>query len=255
MSQSVNHFRIKREAHHLSRQNTNGTFNPFAHFEWSRSGRRAGRAETFPLDLEAQDDDDRGSPVAHAATAPENLASGALRDDDDEPKTDENGAVPAATKAEQDSADTGIASQSTAGDSTAVLRGRRSGAKPGSEPPADEPDDSAKGPKPKVSMFRHVEPKEPFTVANQLQRTFLNSWINVLLIAAPVGIALNFTSVTPIAIFVVNFIAIVPLAAMLSFATEEIALRTGETLGGLLNATFGYCPPPLFSVLTAETGS
>jgi Ca2+/H+ antiporter len=27
---------------------------------------------------------------------------------------------------------------------------------------------------------------------------------------------------------------------MLSFATEEIALRTGETLGGLLNATFGY---------------
>jgi Ca2+:H+ antiporter len=30
-----------------------------------------------------------------------------------------------------------------------------------------------------------------------------------------------------------------PLAAMLSYATEEIALRTGETLGGLLNATFG----------------
>jgi len=26
---------------------------------------------------------------------------------------------------------------------------------------------------------------------------------------------------------------------MLSYATEEIALRVGETLGGLLNATFG----------------
>lgn len=38
----------------------------------------------------------------------------------------------------------------------------------------------------------------------------------------------------------VNFIAIIPLAGMLSYATEEIALRTGEVLGGLLNASFGY---------------
>lgn len=41
------------------------------------------------------------------------------------------------------------------------------------------------------------------------------------------------------AVFVVNFIAIIPLAAMLSYATEEIAMRTGETIGGLLNASFG----------------
>ncbi len=53
-------------------------------------------------------------------------------------------------------------------------------------------------------LIRHVQPKEPFTIANQLQRTFLNSWINVLLIAAPVGIGLHFTTVTPIVIFVVN---------------------------------------------------
>ena len=38
----------------------------------------------------------------------------------------------------------------------------------------------------------------------------------------------------------VNFIAIIPLAALLSYSTEEIALRIGETLGGLMNATFGY---------------
>ena len=65
-----------------------------------------------------------------------------------------------------------------------------------------------------------------------------------MLIAAPVGIAINYVhSVSGVAVFIVNFIAIIPLAAMLSFATEEIALRTGETLGGLLNATFGYGPP------------
>ena len=83
--------------------------------------------------------------------------------------------------------------------------------------------------------------KKPFTAMSQLRATLLNSYINVLLIMAPIGIALNFVKgISPVAVFVVNFIAIIPLAAMLSYATEEIALRTGETIGGLLNATFGY---------------
>ncbi|BCS30228.1 hydrogen/calcium exchanger domain-containing protein [Aspergillus puulaauensis] len=81
--------------------------------------------------------------------------------------------------------------------------------------------------------------KQRFTAVGQFKATVLNSWINILLVAAPVGIALNYVKVDPVAVFVVNFIAIIPLAAMLSFATEEIALRTGETIGGLLNATFG----------------
>ncbi|PWY82174.1 Ca2+/H+ antiporter VCX1 [Aspergillus heteromorphus CBS 117.55] len=97
-------------------------------------------------------------------------------------------------------------------------------------------------------------PKRKFTAMGQLKATLFNSWINVLLFAAPVGIALNYVNVPPVAVFVVNFIAIMydprpfprdaangssPLAAMLSYATEEIAMRTGETIGGLLNATFG----------------
>ncbi|OXV06452.1 hypothetical protein Egran_05780 [Elaphomyces granulatus] len=81
--------------------------------------------------------------------------------------------------------------------------------------------------------------RQKYTVAGQLKATVLNSWINLLLIFVPAGIAVNYAHLNPVAIFVVNFIAIVPLAAMLSFATEEIALRTGETIGGLLNATFG----------------
>ncbi|CAL5874993.1 uncharacterized protein PFLUO_LOCUS9296 [Penicillium psychrofluorescens] len=80
---------------------------------------------------------------------------------------------------------------------------------------------------------------QKYTLGSQLKATVFNSWINVLFIAAPVGIALHFVKVNPIAVFVVNFIAIIPLAAMLSYATEEIAIRTGETIGGLLNASFG----------------
>lgn len=78
-----------------------------------------------------------------------------------------------------------------------------------------------------------------FTVAGQIRATIFNSWINVLILAAPAGIAMHAVNANSIAIFVVNFIAIIPLAAMLSYATEEIAMRTGETIGGLLNASFG----------------
>jgi hypothetical protein len=84
--------------------------------------------------------------------------------------------------------------------------------------------------------------QQHFAFKNQLHATIFNSWINILLLAAPVGIAINYAGVNKIIVFVVNFIAIIPLAAMLSFATEEISLHVGETLGGLLNASFGYVP-------------
>ncbi|KAJ9269423.1 hypothetical protein DTO212C5_4486 [Paecilomyces variotii] len=91
--------------------------------------------------------------------------------------------------------------------------------------------------------------KQKFTVVGQLKATLFNSWINILLFAAPAGIALNYVHVDPRAVFVVNFIAIIPLAAMLSYATEEIALRTGETIGGLLNATFGNAVELIVAIL------
>ena len=78
---------------------------------------------------------------------------------------------------------------------------------------------------------------------------FFGSWINILLIAAPVGIALGASHQNFIGVFVVNFIAIIPLAALLSYATEEIALRVGETLGGLLNATFGNAVEVIVSII------
>ena len=74
---------------------------------------------------------------------------------------------------------------------------------------------------------------------SQIKATLFGSPINILLLMVPVGIGVHFSDVSPIGVFVINFIAIIPLAALLSYATEELALRTGETLGGLLNATFG----------------
>ncbi len=55
----------------------------------------------------------------------------------------------------------------------------------------------------------------------------------------PLGIIAGALGWDPIAVFVLNFLAIIPLASLLSFATEELSVKLGQTLGGLLNATFG----------------
>ena len=41
----------------------------------------------------------------------------------------------------------------------------------------------------------------------------------------------------PTLLFVLSILAIVPLAALLSQATESVAAKTGDAVGGLLNAT------------------
>ncbi|KAK0356110.1 hypothetical protein LTR02_011634 [Friedmanniomyces endolithicus] len=80
------------------------------------------------------------------------------------------------------------------------------------------------------------------------------SWINILLVAVPVGIALEYTKVNRVVVFVINFIAIIPLAAMLSYSTEELAMYIGETLGGLLNATFGNAVELIVGIIALNQG-
>ncbi|POY73204.1 hypothetical protein BMF94_3537, partial [Rhodotorula taiwanensis] len=77
------------------------------------------------------------------------------------------------------------------------------------------------------------------TVAASLRAIVFASWLNVLLVFIPVGWALHFTKQNDTIIFVFTFLAIIPLAKLLGFGTEELALRVGQTLGGLMNATLG----------------
>lgn len=65
----------------------------------------------------------------------------------------------------------------------------------------------------------------------------------------PVGIAAGALGWNSTAIFTINFFAIIPLAAVLSFATEEISLKLGDAMGGLLNATFGNAVELIVSFL------
>jgi len=69
--------------------------------------------------------------------------------------------------------------------------------------------------------------------------TLASNYVNILLVFVPAGIALGATGANPTTVFIINFIAIVPLASLLSFATEELSVKLGQTIGGLMNATFG----------------
>ncbi len=79
----------------------------------------------------------------------------------------------------------------------------------------------------------------PFLVLHLTWEILKTNYVNVLLVFVPIGIVAGLAGWSPVLQFVLNFIAIIPLASLLAFATEELAVPLGQTIGGLLNATFG----------------
>jgi Ca2+:H+ antiporter len=55
-------------------------------------------------------------------------------------------------------------------------------------------------------------------------------------------------------LFILSVLAIVPLAALLSHATESVAARTGDTIGGLLNATLGNLTELIIALTALAAG-
>ena len=55
-------------------------------------------------------------------------------------------------------------------------------------------------------------------------------------------------------LFVLSVLAIVPLAALLSHATESVAAKTGDAIGGLLNATLGNLTELVIALAALRAG-
>lgn len=101
----------------------------------------------------------------------------------------------------------------------------------------------AAGPGPVVTGDDDAEAVKK-NVAARFWQTFkvilFYSKINLLLVFVPVGIVVGkIPGIPPGVIFAMNAIAIIPLAGLLSFATETVARKLGDSLGALLNVTFG----------------
>ncbi|MBB4261079.1 calcium/proton exchanger [Bradyrhizobium sp. CIR3A] len=90
---------------------------------------------------------------------------------------------------------------------------------------------------------------------NALLREIRHSPLLWLLIVVPVVIVLE--HLMPDAhtlLFVLAVIAIVPLASLLSHATEAVAEKTGDAVGGLLNATLGNLTELIIAVTALQAG-
>lgn len=85
-------------------------------------------------------------------------------------------------------------------------------------------------------------------------KTLTNNPVNVLLVFVPLGIVFGAIHANPTVVFILNFLAIIPLASLLSFATEELSVKLGQTLGGLMNATFGNAVELIVSIVALKNG-
>src|SRR5690349_2109909 len=78
------------------------------------------------------------------------------------------------------------------------------------------------------------------------------SW---LLLFVPAAIALEFLAPDRyLLIFASSCLAIIPLAAWMGRATEQLAERLGEGVGGLLNATFGNAAELIIALAALRAG-
>ena len=84
---------------------------------------------------------------------------------------------------------------------------------------------------------------------------FLRSPMNWMLLFIPLTIALEHVAhVSAPVIFFCAALAIVPIAAQIVQATEQLATRTGDAVGGFLNATFGNAPELIIALVALKAG-
>lgn len=75
-----------------------------------------------------------------------------------------------------------------------------------------------------------------------------------LLIFVPIAIVLRFGFKNDTWLFIVSCLAIIPLAGWMGRATEHLAEKTGEGIGGLLNATFGNAAELIIALIALSKG-
>jgi Ca2+:H+ antiporter len=79
--------------------------------------------------------------------------------------------------------------------------------------------------------------------------------INWLLVFVPIAVALeHIAPERALWIFAASALAIMPLAGWMGKATEQLAERTGEGIGGLLNATFGNAAELIIALAALRGG-
>jgi Ca2+:H+ antiporter len=97
-----------------------------------------------------------------------------------------------------------------------------------------------------------VEPSPP-----RFDAAFLRTpqgWPYLLAPLIPAAVALDLAGAAATVVFVTSALGIVPTAALMGRATEELAARAGPGIGGLLNVTFGNAPELIIALFALGQG-
>eukprot|EP01041_Mallomonas_annulata_P003264 gene3264-6455_t len=92
------------------------------------------------------------------------------------------------------------------------------------------------------------------TFYSGMKEILLKGQLNLLLIFIPFALITWVAGAPHSVIFVFSLLSIAPLAERLGFVTEQIALHTTETIGGLLNVTFGNATELIVSIAALVKG-
>jgi Ca2+:H+ antiporter len=84
--------------------------------------------------------------------------------------------------------------------------------------------------------------------------TSATGWPYLLTPFIPLAIVLELAHADPVLIFFVAAAGIVPTAALMGLATEELAAKSGPGIGGLLNVTFGNAPELIIALIALNAG-
>jgi Ca2+:H+ antiporter len=96
---------------------------------------------------------------------------------------------------------------------------------------------------------------EPNSKSNiKKSKSALRPSLDWLLIFVPIAIVLRFGFKNDTLLFIASCLAIVPLAGWMGRATEHLAEKTGEGIGGLLNATFGNAAELIIALVALSKG-
>lgn len=105
-----------------------------------------------------------------------------------------------------------------------------------------------------ASLLRRVPFAPLRPVLANLQEVFLGTKLAVLFPAVPLAIAAQCAHFGQVWVFSLSLLGLIPLAERVSFLTEQIAIYTGPTVGGLLNATCGNATELIIALFALMEG-
>lgn len=78
--------------------------------------------------------------------------------------------------------------------------------------------------------------------------------MSIFILFVPISIYLSYTKVNPTIVFIISFIALLGLIALMSKSTDQLSITAGPVIGGLLNATFGNFPSLFIGLSAIQKG-